>query len=109
VKPIIWLGDSLERVRDFPEDARRELGYQLHRVQAGAEPADWKPMAGMGHGVHELRVRAGGAFRAIYVAKLPHAIYVVHAFQKKSAKTARMDLELARRRIAELSKEVGRQ
>jgi phage-related protein len=107
VKPIVWLGDSLQRLRDFPEDAKREAGHKLMRVQAGGEPADWKPMKGIGPGVSELRVRCGGAFRVVYIARLAHAIYVVHAFQKKSRKTSRIDLELARRRVAALAKEAG--
>jgi phage-related protein len=105
MKPIIWLGDSLVRVRDFPADAKRELGYQLERVQNEREPADWKPMSSVGAGVNEIRARIGGAFRVIYVAKFREAIYVLHAFQKKSSKTARRDVELARDRLRALIRE----
>lgn len=66
MKRAVWIGDSLERVREFPAHARREAGYQLERVQAGEDPADWKPMPSVGLGVNELRVRAAGAFRVIY-------------------------------------------
>jgi phage-related protein len=102
VKRIVWLGDSLDRLRELPGDARHEAGYQLERIQAGRDPADWKPMPSVGLGVNELRVRAGGAYRVIYVAKFIEAVYVLHAFQKKSQKTPRTDIELARKRFAAL-------
>ena len=75
---------------------------QLGLVQAGLEPFDWKPMPIVGLGVNEIRVRLGGAYRVIYVAKFLEAVYVLHAFQKKSRKTARTDIDLARRRFAAL-------
>ena len=102
MKPIAWIGDSLERLRGFPLDAKHDAGYQLERVQAGGAPADFKAMPLVGIGVQELRIRAGGAFRVIYVARFAEAVYVLHAFEKKSQKTARMDVELARRRFAAL-------
>jgi len=105
VKPIVWLGDSLARVRDFPAQARRESGYQLERVQDKREPADWKPMSSVGPGVSEIRVRVGGAFRVLYVAKYAEAVYVLHAFQKKSRTTSRLDIELARERFKVLIRE----
>ncbi|OGA42400.1 MAG: hypothetical protein A3G24_22140, partial [Betaproteobacteria bacterium RIFCSPLOWO2_12_FULL_62_13] len=80
-------------------------GYQLEKVQAGREPADWKPMPSIGVGVNEIRVREGGAFRVIYVAKFSEAVYVLHAFQKKSRKTAKPDIELARKRFRTLIQE----
>ena len=105
MKPLVWLGDSLQRVREFAADARRVAGHQLEIVQAGRQPADWKPMPTVGIGASELRVRAGNAYRVIYVAKFPEAIYVLHAFQKKTRKTARADIELARRRFRMLIEE----
>lgn len=68
MKQVVWLGDSLARLRDFPQAARHEAGVQLGLVQAGAEPSDWKPMPSVGLGVNEIRVRAGGAFRVIHMA-----------------------------------------
>jgi phage-related protein len=105
VKRVIWLGDSLGVVRNFPVDARHETGYQLELVQAGREPADWKPMSSVGPGVLELRVHAGGAYRLLYVAKFAEAIYVLHAFQKKTRRTARNDIEAARRRLRSVMQE----
>lgn len=105
MKPVIWLGSSLDKVRSFVPEARRRTGQELRRVQAGMLPIDWKPMAGIGIGVSELRVRAGGAYRVIYVAKFAEAVYVLHAFEKRSRKTARLDLELARQRYRSLVRE----
>ena len=105
MKPIVWLGDSLARIRDSVPEARHEAGVQLGLVQAGEEPSDWKPMPSVGLGVNEIRVRAGGAFRVIYAAKFVEAVYVLHAFQKQSRKTARADVELARRRFRALINE----
>jgi len=102
VKQVVWLGDSLRRVRDFAPEARHEAGVQLGRVQLGKEPVDWKPMPSVGPGVSEIRVREGGAHRVIYMAKFAEAVYVLHAFQKKSRKTARLDIELARLRFRRL-------
>lgn len=105
MKRVEWLGDSLERVREFPGIAKHETGYQLERVQAGKEPADWKPMPSIGLGVNEIRVRLKGTFRLIYVAKFQEAVYVLHAFEKKSRKTIRADIELARNRFRTLVQE----
>jgi len=99
MKPVAWVGDSLHRLREFPPEAMHDLGYQLELVQCGLEPRDWKPMPSIGAGVSEIRAQAGGAFRLIYLARLPEAIYVLHAFQKKTRKTAKADIELARRRL----------
>ncbi len=105
LKPVKWLGDSREGIKDFPHDPRREAGYQLDRVQAGKDPADWKPMPSVGLGVREIRVRDGGAFRVIYVARFAEAVYVLHAFQKKAHKTLKMNIELSRKRFRELIQE----
>jgi len=106
VKPVTFLGDSLEAVRAFPVTARREAGFQLDRVQRGLLPENWKPLRAVSQGVNEIRVRdEAGAFRVLYVTSLPEALYVLHAFQKKTQKTAKGDLELARARLKSLRKE----
>ncbi len=102
MKPLRWLGNSLDRVRSFPAEARQQAGYQLQRVQEGHEPSDWKPMPAVGLGVREIRVHAGGEFRVLYVARFAAAVYVLHAFGKKTQQTAKRDLDLAARRYAEL-------
>ena len=69
------------------------------RVQFGGEPKSFKPMSSVGAGAYEIRVRdESGAYRVIYVAKFETAVYVPHAFQKKSQQTAKMDIELAKAR-----------
>lgn len=107
-KPIEFRGSSLDDLRAFPLTARREAGYQLDQVQNGYEPDDWKPMNTVGMGVKEIRIRdAAGAFRVIYVAKFAEAVYVLHCFQKKTAKTSKADLELAAKRYRDLLEELG--
>src|SRR5947209_17561546 len=96
IEPVTFHGDSLDRLRDFPDDARRDAGHALYQVQKGFEPSDWKPMPTISGGVREIRIRdATGAYRVIYVATLADAIHVLHAFQKKSKKTAQRDLDIA--------------
>ncbi|MHB8839967.1 MAG: type II toxin-antitoxin system RelE/ParE family toxin [Gemmatimonadaceae bacterium] len=99
-KHLVWVGTSRADIRALPEDARRQLGFDLREVQAGGLPADWKPMSAVGPGVVEIRVRAGGAFRLMYIAKFVEAIYVLHVFQKKSQKTSPLDLAVAQARLA---------
>ena len=100
MKRLEFLGDSLERLRDFPEGARKEAGVQLHKVQLGLEPSDWKPMKTIGPGVREIRIRdEAGAFRVLYVAHIGDAVFVLHAFQKKAQRTAKADLDIAASRF----------
>ena len=94
-KPLVWVGSSLDDLRAFPDDARRRAGYQLRRVQLGLMPDDWKPMTSVGPGVREIRIHADGEFRVLYVARFEEAIYVLHAFEKKSRRTPKSDIDLA--------------
>ncbi len=109
MKPIVWCGDSLRKIRDFPDDARRESGHQLNRVQQGLDPKDWKPMTTVGVGVREIRIHHDGEFRVLYVAKLPEAIYVLNAFEKKTRKTPQRELDLAADRFRSVVEERRRQ
>lgn len=105
MKPIIWVGTSKDDVRAFPDDARRSAGFQLDKVQHGEDPDDWKPMNAIGVGVREIRIRDdNGAFRIIYVAKFADAVYVLHAFQKKTQKTRASDIEFAKQRLKLIAK-----
>ena len=100
MKPIAFVGSALDDLREFPVGARREAGHQLDRVQRGLEPDDWKPMPGIGAGVREIRVRdEAGAFRVVYVAAFAEAVYVLHAFGKKTQRTAKRDFDLAAARL----------
>lgn len=102
-KPVSFLGNSLDRIKEFPQGARREAGFQLDKVQHGLMPDDWKPMQTIGKGVSEIRIRdSAGAYRVVYIASFPEAVYVLHAFQKKRQATAKTDLDLARARLEAL-------
>ena len=106
LKAVVWMGSSKDDLIAFPPDARREAGYQLESVQRGVEPQDWKPMSSIGPGVREIRIREpSGAFRVMYLATRPEAIYVLHCFQKKSQQTSRQDLALAKARLKAVSTE----
>ena len=100
---LYFVGSALEDLRGFPRAARREAGYQLERVQFGLEPSDWKQMTTVGRGVREIRIHYEGQYRVIYVAKFDDAIYVLHAFQKKTQKTRKQDIQIARRRLKEMN------
>lgn len=110
IRPVEFLGSSLEDLRGFPVSARREAGHQIDLVQRGMKPGDWKPMKTVGAGVHEIRIRddAGGAFRVIYVAKFVDAVFVLHCFEKKTEKTRKADIDLAKDRYRDLVKELNR-
>ena len=99
MKSLKFVGDSLDAIRSFPQDARKEAGYQLSKIQMGFEPSDWKPMKAIGSGVRELRIRRGGDFRVIFISNVHDILYVLHAFRKKTRKTSKADLELARARM----------
>jgi phage-related protein len=99
MKPLVFLGSSQDDLRAMPDSIRHDIGFELMRVQFGAEPKSFKPMTAVGAGAYEIRIRDGsGAYRAIYVAKFETAVYVLHAFQKKTQRTATMDIELAKYR-----------
>lgn len=95
-KEIRWVGSSYADLLAFPDEARRESGFQLGRVQWGLDPEDWKPFDDVGAGVREIRIRGvDGAFRVMYVAKFAEFIYVLHCFQKKAQTTAKHDKDIA--------------
>ena len=99
LKDVVFLGGADDDLRTFPPAARQRAGYQLYRVQAGLEPNDWKPMATIGAGCREIRVRdESGAFRVFYVATIGDAVYVLHCFEKKSQRTAKADVDMGKAR-----------
>ena len=102
-KPVVFLGDSLDRLRTFPENARRDSGRELVRVQDGRDPIDWKPMPAVGKSVREIRVSdRPGEFRVIYTANIGGVVYVLHAFHKKTQKTPKRDIDLAAARFRQI-------
>jgi phage-related protein len=97
-KQITWVGSSREDIRAFPEEARRKVGLQLRAVQRGETPADFKPIFIVGKSVYEIRIKTEDAFRIFYIAQFDEAVYVLHAFQKKTQKTTRQDIEIGQQR-----------
>lgn len=104
-KDLNWKGSSYKDLMSFPEQARREAGYQLGFIQLGFEPSDWKSMSSIGPGVREIRIHVEGEFRVIYIAKYEEAVYVLHAFQKKTQRTPKRDIDIAKTRLRELERE----
>ena len=103
IKPVCFLGDSLKRLRDFPDDARQDAGHQIDLVQRGRQPDDFKPMPSIGKGVEELRIwDDSGTYRVMYTARIMNAVYVFHAFQKKTQVTSKRDIDIAKDRYAQL-------
>jgi phage-related protein len=102
MKPLRFIGSSLDDLRSFPAEARRQAGFELYAIQRGLEPSDWRPMKDVGSGVREIRIHVLGEWRILYVTRFADALYVLHAFQKKTRKTSRKDLELAKRRYNQL-------
>lgn len=101
-KNLRWVGRSLDELRDFPVEARREAGHQLHLVQLGEDPDDWRPMPSVGPGVIEIRLHDETEHRIFYVAAFREAVYVLHAFEKKTRRTAQADIDFGRENLKEL-------
>ena len=103
-KPIEWVGSSLDDLRGFPREVRRDLGQALFEAQTGGRHPAAKPLSGFG-GAGILEIVAdhdGNAYRGIYTVKFGSVIYVLHAFQKKSkraAKTPKRDRVLIETRL----------
>ncbi len=97
-KSLEFLGTSRNDLRNFPAAVRQAIGTELLSVQQGGMPLDFKPMPSVGKGVYEIRVNIAGAWRVLYVAKFARAVYVLHAFQKKTQQTSREDIDLAKKR-----------
>jgi phage-related protein len=101
-KTVAWLGTALADLRGFPADAQRDAGFELRRVQQGLDPNDWKPMLSIGPGVREIRIHTGLEHRVFYVASFAEAMYVLHAFEKRTRKTPKHDLQRAQDRLRAL-------
>ncbi|MGH8134803.1 MAG: type II toxin-antitoxin system RelE/ParE family toxin [Steroidobacteraceae bacterium] len=91
MKPLSFVGSSLDDLCAFPATVRHAIGVELMRVQFGGMPTNFKPLKEAGSGAYELRVHLDGAWRVIYLAKFDKAIYVLHAFQKKTQRMAQFD------------------
>lgn len=108
MKLLKWLGDSRKTVKGFSNAARHQAGVELFAIQLGANPSDWKPMRSIGAGVNEIRIHAENEYRVLYVAKFVEAVYVLHAFTKKTQTTSLPDVNIARQRYREMLAQRGR-
>lgn len=102
MKSLHFIGSSQQDLSSFPEQARREAGFDLWQVQLGLMPRDFKPMQTVGAGAYEIRIKIGTQWRVIYVANKGDAVYVLHAFQKTTQKTEKKDIDLAARRYKQI-------
>jgi phage-related protein len=104
LKPVVWIASSLDDLKEFPDEVQGEFGYALHLAQQGQKSDSAKPLHGFtGASVVEL-VEAfdGNAYRCVYTVRFQSAVYVLHAFQKKShkgGKTDPRDIDLVERRL----------
>jgi phage-related protein len=106
LKPVIWVGTSLDDLREFPAPVQDHMGYALYLAQRGAKHRDAKVLSGFGGaGVLEaIKDHRGDTFRAVYTLKHAGKVFVLHAFQKKSKsgrQTPRRDIDLIRQRVRE--------
>ena len=104
-KELRFLESSFDDMMGFPKKVIQRMGRQLNRVQQGEDPTDWKPMSVVGSGVREIRVKLGKAYRVMYVAKYEEAVYVLHAFEKKTQKTKGGEIDVARKRFKKLNQQ----
>jgi phage-related protein len=103
LRPLRWIGSSRRDYRECPPEVQDEFGFGLFLAQTGQHPPAAKPLRGFGPGVVELTGDFfGDTYRAVYVVRLKTAVYVLHAFKKKSKRgtaTPRADVELIKRRL----------
>lgn len=110
LKPVRWMGSSLEDLRSFPAEVRREIGRALYTAQAGGTDPAAKPLKGFG-GASVLEIvssHQGNAWRGVYTVRFHDAIYVLHVFQKKSTRgiaTPTREIDLIKRRLVEAEKD----
>jgi len=104
MKKLEWIGSTLDDLKNMPKPVQQEIGFSLHRVQEGKTPSNAKPLKGIASGVMEIvSDNNKNTYRAVYAVKLGDAVYVLHAFQKKSKtgiKTPKQDIELINSRLA---------
>lgn len=104
LKPVFWIGTSLEDLRRFPEAVKNEVGFILHHVQQGFGHRNIKPLKGF-DGVFEIiTAYMGDAYRTVYALKIGDEVFVLHAFQKKAKKgiaTPKKEIDMIKRRLKE--------
>jgi phage-related protein len=105
-RPVVWVGSSRADLRAFPREVRRDIGRALYTAQEDETDPATKPLRGFGGGsfVEIIAHHRGDTWRTVYTVRFAEAIYVLHAFQKKSKSgiaTPKRDIELIQRRLAE--------
>ena len=112
LKPVEWVGSSRDDLKKFPDLVKDRVGFALYRAQLGFKHRDAKPLRGLGSGVLEVVSRHDGdTYRAVYTVRFRLAVYVLHAFQKKSkrgAETPKPEIDLVKRRLKEAEQHYGR-
>jgi phage-related protein len=115
MKELVWVGSSLDDLKEFPEEVTDSIGYALHTVQEGLKPKNAKPLSAIGTGIMEIVSDFDkNTYRAVYAVKIGDVIYVLHCFQKKSKygiATPKQEIDLIKQRFneaKELDKERGK-
>ncbi|MBT3312710.1 MAG: addiction module toxin RelE [Desulfobacula sp.] len=102
LKPIEWMGTSIDDLKEFPEPVKDEIGFALHRAQEGEKHKNAKPLTSFS-GVFEIVSQyMSDTYRAVYAVKISNTVYVLHAFQKKSQKgkkTPKPDIKIIKQRL----------
>jgi len=109
LRPLMWVASSKRDFREFPAQVQDDLGFQLYLAQTGQHPPSAKPLKGLGSGTVELVDDFDGdAYRAVYTVRFGDAVYVLHAFKKKSkrgVKTPQPDIDLVKRRLRDAERD----
>ena len=103
IRPLLWVASSKRNYGEFPARVQETLGFELFLVQTGQHPPSAKPLKGIGSGVLELvEDFDGDTYRTVYTVRFQEAVYVLHAFKKKSKRgiaTPKSDIDLIKRRL----------
>ena len=103
IRPLEWVGSSKDDLKEFPEEVQDHVGFALYQAQVGLKHRDAKPLTELGSGVLEVVSNFDtNTYRAVYAVKFREAVYVLHAFQKKSKRktaTPKTEIDLVKRRL----------
>jgi phage-related protein len=109
LRPLLWVASSKRDYRQFPARVQETMGFELFLAQTGQHPPSAKLMRGLGSGTVELvEDFVGDTYRAIYTVRFAAAVYVLHAFKKKSKrgiKTPQSDIDLIKRRLKDAERD----
>ena len=107
MRRLIWRGRTLRTIQGYPEAAQGRIGHDLHRVQTGEMPADFKSMPSVGHGVYEIRVHLKDEYRVLYIANILDLVVALHCFIKKSQQTPDREIKAARKQLKQVLEELS--